>query len=226
MQDVSPVRRTLGFLLRDTSRLMRRRFVQRSRELGLPLNRSEASVLVHVDREPGQSQAQVAEKMDLEPISLVRLVDSLQDAGLIERRPHAHDRRIRTLWLTKDAQPILAQVRAVADDVRAQALAGITKADREALLDLLVAVRTNLATHAGKCVCSHVAQAVAETSASQPAAMGRLQAGSRSGSVARQGWRGRETGCVPPVRDRSVAGTAGSGASPVKPSRSRKSAAG
>ncbi|MGA3403569.1 MAG: MarR family transcriptional regulator [Acetobacteraceae bacterium] len=147
----SPVRRTLGFLLRDTSRLMRRRFVQRSREVGLPINRSEASVLVHVDREPGMSQAQLAEQMDLEAISLVRLIDSLQAAGLIERRPHAHDRRIRTLWLTEAAQPILAQVRAVAEDVRAQAFVGIPAAEREVLLDLLVSVRSNLATQSGLC---------------------------------------------------------------------------
>jgi len=145
MQEISPVRRTLGFLLRDTSRLMRRRFVQRSREVGLPLNRSEAAVLVHVDRAPGQSQVQLAEQLDLEPISLVRLIDSLQEAGLIERRPHARDRRIRTLWLTEAARPILAQVRAVAEEVLAQALAGIPDAEREALLDLLETVRGNLA---------------------------------------------------------------------------------
>lgn len=151
MQEVSPVRRTLGFLLRDTSRLMRRRFVQRSREVGLPLNRSEASVLVHVDRDPGMSQAQLAEQLDLEPISLVRLIDSLQEAGLIERRAHAHDRRIRTLWLTEAARPILAQVRAVAEEVRAQALADIPEAEREALLDLLETVRGNLASRVIGC---------------------------------------------------------------------------
>jgi DNA-binding MarR family transcriptional regulator len=142
----SPVRRTLGFLLRDTSRLMRRRFVQRSREAGLPLNRSEAAVLVHVDYEPGMSQAQLAEQMDMEAISLVRLIDSLQEAGLIERRPHAHDRRIRTLWLTEAARPILAQVRAIGQEVRAQAFARIPETERERLLDLLVSVRSNLAT--------------------------------------------------------------------------------
>jgi DNA-binding MarR family transcriptional regulator len=144
MQDIAPIRRTLGFLLRDTSRLMRRRFVRRAREVGLPLNRSEASVLVHVDREPGISQAHLAEQLDMEPISLVRLIDSLQEAGLIERRPHAHDRRIRTLWLTDAAQPILAQVLSVASEVRARALEGMPGADRERLLDLLVTVRTNL----------------------------------------------------------------------------------
>lgn len=138
-------RRTLGLLLRDTSRLIRRRFVQYARERGLPLNRSEAQVLVYVDREQGMSQAQLAEQLDLEAISLVRLVDSLQEAGLIERRPHPHDRRMRTLWLTEAAQPILAQVMAVRAEVRAQAMAGMSDADQEKLLDLLVTVRGNLA---------------------------------------------------------------------------------
>lgn len=141
----SAARRTLGLLLRDTSRLIRRRFVQYARERGLPLNRSEAQVLVYVDREQGMSQAQLAEQLDLEAISLVRLVDSLQEAGLIERRPHPHDRRMRTLWLTEAAQPILAQVMAVRAEVRAQAMAGMSDADQEKLLDLLVTVRGNLA---------------------------------------------------------------------------------
>lgn len=141
----SAARYTLGVLLRDTSRLIRRRFVQYARERGLPLNRSEAQVLVHVDREPGMSQAQLAEQLDLEAISLVRLIDSLQEAGLIERRPHPHDRRIRTLWLTEAAQPILAQVMAVRAEVRAQAMAGMSDTDQEKLLDLLITVRGNLA---------------------------------------------------------------------------------
>jgi DNA-binding MarR family transcriptional regulator len=146
MDAVVPVRRSLGFLLRDTSRLMRRRFVRLAREAGLPLNRSEASVLVHVDREPGLSQAQLAERLDLEAISLVRLIDTLERSGLIERRRHERDRRIRTLWLTETARPIVAQALAVRHDVRTQALAGIAEPDREKLLDLLMAVRGNLET--------------------------------------------------------------------------------
>ncbi|HEY1933261.1 MAG TPA: MarR family transcriptional regulator [Acetobacteraceae bacterium] len=151
MDAAVPVRRSLGFLLRDTSRLMRRRFVQRARDVGLPLNRSEASVLVHVDREPGLSQAQLAERLDLEAISLVRLIDSLQARGLIERRPHPHDRRIRTLWLTEAGRPILAQVHEVRDEVRAQALVGMSEDESELLLDLLMTVRRNLGTSAVKC---------------------------------------------------------------------------
>jgi MarR family transcriptional regulator, transcriptional regulator for hemolysin len=178
----SPVRRTLGFLLRDTSRLIRRRFVQRSREVGLPLNQSEASVLVHVDHQPGLSQAQLAEQMDMEAISLVRLIDSLQEAGLIERRLHAHDRRIRTLWLTEAARPILAQVRAVAAEVRAQAFGELSDADREKLLGLLMTVRGNLAARATACGDAEVRAAEAGSTpvASPPAVVARTEAGSAS----------------------------------------------
>jgi DNA-binding MarR family transcriptional regulator len=185
----SPVRRTLGFLLRDASRLMRRRFVQRSREVGLPLNQSEASVLVHVDHQPGMSQAQLAEQMDMEAISLVRLIDSLQEAGLIQRRMHAHDRRIRTLWLTDAARPILAQVRAVAAEVRAQAFGELPDAEREKLLCLLMTVRGNLAGRTAGCGDAEVraAEAGATPVASPPSVVARTEAGSASDHVGARG---------------------------------------
>ena len=181
----SPVRRTLGFLLRDTSRLMRRRFVQRSREVGLPLNQSEASVLVHVDHQPGMSQAQLAEQMDMEAISLVRLIDSLQEAGLIERRLHAHDRRIRTLWLTEAARPILARVRAVAAEVCAQAFGEMPDAEREKLLGLLMTVRGNLAARAAWCGDAEIraGKAGATPVPSPPAVVAGTEAGSTSDQV-------------------------------------------
>lgn len=90
-------RRTLGFLLRDNSRLMRRRFVHYAREARLPLNLSEAALLSQVWHEPGNSQAGVANLLDMETISVVRLVDSLEHAKLLQRRPHAKDRRVWTL---------------------------------------------------------------------------------------------------------------------------------
>jgi len=137
--------RSLGFLLRDTSRLMRRRFVQRAKEAGLNLNRSEALVLVHVAQSPGTSQTGLATALDIEAISVVRLIDTLQDAGLIERRPHPTDRRIRTLWLTPAAQAALTQIRAIAGVVDAQALADISETEHQRLLHLLDTIRSNLA---------------------------------------------------------------------------------
>ncbi len=137
-------RRTLGFLLRESSRLMRRRFVHHARKARLPLNLSAASLLSQVWREPGISQVRIACLLDLETISVVRLVDSLQQAGLLERRPHATDRRIRTLWLTPAGEAAVAQVRRITDMVRRETLAGMPKAEREQLLDTLLTLRTNL----------------------------------------------------------------------------------
>jgi MarR family transcriptional regulator, transcriptional regulator for hemolysin len=137
-------RRSLGFLLRESSRLMRRRFVHHAREAGLPLNRSEASLLWQVFHEPGTNQAKVASELDIETITVVRLVDSLEEAGLIERRPHSADRRVRTLWLTAAGEEAAARIRAIADLVRAEALAGVPIAERQRLLTLLQAIRSNL----------------------------------------------------------------------------------
>jgi len=144
MSETTQVRRGLGFLLQETSRLMRRRFVQRAREAGLRLNRSEAAVLLHVFHAPGISQATLAAYLDIETISVVRLVDSLQAAGLLERRPHPTDRRIRTLWLTKAAGPAVIQIQAIGRQVRAQALGEIPEELHEHLFDMLSVIRTNL----------------------------------------------------------------------------------
>jgi DNA-binding MarR family transcriptional regulator len=139
-----PARRTLGFLLRESSRLMRRRFVQHARRTGLPLNLSEASLLWQVMHAPGISQSGAASLLDLETISVVRLVDSLEQAGLLERRPHPTDRRIRTLWLTKAGEAAVGQVRHINEMVRREALAGISTAESEQMLDTLLTMRTNL----------------------------------------------------------------------------------
>lgn len=145
MADGAPVRRTLGFLLHDTSRMVRRRFVQRARQEGLPLSRSEASVLLHVAHDEGISQVALAAQLDIEPIALVRLLDSLQQASLIERRAHPTDRRVRTVWLTPEAEPVLRRIRAITAAVRQEALAGIPPAQAEALVETLLAIRANLA---------------------------------------------------------------------------------
>jgi hypothetical protein len=135
------------------------------------------------------SQAQLAEQMDMEAISLVRLIDSLQEAGLIQRRMHAHDRRIRTLWLTEAARPILAQVRAVAAEVRAQAFGELSDAEREKLLGLLMTVRGNLAARAAWCGDAEVraTDAGAAPVASPPAVVARTEAGTASHHVGGRG---------------------------------------
>jgi MarR family transcriptional regulator, transcriptional regulator for hemolysin len=136
--------RTLGFVLNDVARLMRKRFEQRARAAALGLTRAQAAVLAHLARQEGINQAALAQLLELEPITLARLLDRLQAAGLVERRPDPKDRRAHLLYLTEAAYPLLDRIFALAAEVREDALAGVAEADRGRLLDLLIEMKANL----------------------------------------------------------------------------------
>jgi MarR family transcriptional regulator, transcriptional regulator for hemolysin len=134
---------TLGFLLHDVARLLKKRFEQNSRGSGM--TRSQWQVLAYLARNEGINQAGLAELLEIEAITLMRLIDKLETMGLIERRPHPSDRRIRTLHLLPAARPKLEQVRELGDITRGEALAGIPQADKQRLLRTLQILKTNLA---------------------------------------------------------------------------------
>jgi len=134
--------RNLGFLLHDAARLMRKRFEQKARHLGL--TRSQWQVLANLLRNEGIQQGALAELLEIEPITLVRLVDRLEAAGFVERRAHPTDRRVRLLYLTKKVHPMLQEMRTLAAATREEALVGIPAADRDRLMDMLVTMRGNL----------------------------------------------------------------------------------
>ena len=140
--------RTLGFVLNDVARLMRKRFEQRARAAALGLTRAQAAVLAYLARQEGINQAALAQLLELEPITLARLLDRLQAAGLVERRPDPKDRRAHLLYLTAAAYPLLDRIFALAAEVREDALAGVAEADRGRLLDLLIEMKANLITDA------------------------------------------------------------------------------
>jgi MarR family transcriptional regulator for hemolysin len=133
---------TFGFLLHDTARLMRRDFERRSRSTGL--TRAQWAVLAYLARSEGTSQAALAEMLDIEPITLVRLLDRLEAAGWVERRPDPSDRRVRRLFLTETARPLMDQFQELAAATREAALGGLSEAERHQLTDLLTKVRNNL----------------------------------------------------------------------------------
>ncbi|PWC35225.1 MarR family transcriptional regulator [Azospirillum sp. TSO22-1] len=133
---------TLGFLLHDTARLLRKRFEQRARHLGL--TRSQWQVLAYLATCEGIHQGGLAELLDVEPITLARLLDKLEAIGLIERCPHPTDRRIRLLHLTEAAHPLLGAMRTLGEITRAEALDGVAPADREALVRALTTMKSNL----------------------------------------------------------------------------------
>src|SRR5262249_12059157 len=117
-------------------------FEQRARDLGL--TRSQWQVLAWLSLHEGIHQGGLAELLELEPITLARIADKLAAAGLPERRAHPRDRRIRPLYLTPAAHPLLDRVWAIGAQTREEALRDISAADREQLMTILLSMKANL----------------------------------------------------------------------------------
>ena len=139
--------RNLGFLLHDVARLMRKRFEQNARELGL--TRSQCQVLAHLSRHDAIQQSTLAELLEVEPITLTRIVDKLEEGGFVDRRAHPTDRRIRQLHLTKKAHPLLSEIFAIGAITRGEAFEGVPDAERERLFAILSSMKANLLSKAG-----------------------------------------------------------------------------
>lgn len=133
---------TLGFLLHDVARLLRKRFEQRARGFGL--SRAQWHALAYLSRNEGIHQGGLADLLELEPISLVRILDKLEERHLVERRRHPTDRRIWLLYLRDEARPLLARMREIGDATRQEALAGLAEDDRRRLMGVLGTMKTNL----------------------------------------------------------------------------------
>lgn len=133
---------SLGSLLNDVSRLIRKRFDQRARDLRL--TRAQYYLLAKLSRHEGINQVGLAELLEVEPISAARLVDRMELAGWVERRPDPADRRARRLFLAPKARPVIERMRAIAAGIYEEALAGVGPADRKRLMALLAHARRNL----------------------------------------------------------------------------------
>jgi MarR family transcriptional regulator for hemolysin len=134
---------TLDFVLHDVAQLLRKRFEQSARGSGL--TRSQWQVLAYLAQNEGINQSGLAELLDVEPITLGRIVDKLEMLGLIQRHPHPSDRRIWLLRLTTAARPKLTQVHKLGDVTRGEALAGVSEVDSARLLKTLQVLKANLA---------------------------------------------------------------------------------
>ena len=135
---------SFAFLLGDASRLIRRRFDARARTLGV--SRAQWQVLFALSRNEGINQTGLADWLEVETITLCRMVDRLADAGLVERRPDPSDRRAWRLHLTDAAHPLLDQLKTLGDAVVADAVVDISAEDLATTLAVLTAVRTNLSS--------------------------------------------------------------------------------
>ena len=133
---------TFGFLLSDTARLLRKRFDERARQHGA--TRAQWKALLGISRHEGINQGGLAELLEVEPITLCRLVDRMEEAGLVERRRDPKDRRAWQLYLTQKAHPVLEELHATAAELMEQALRGISGEQADMMTDLLNRIRDNL----------------------------------------------------------------------------------
>ena len=148
--------RNFGFLLKDVSRRYVLRFEQRAREISLTLPQCKA--LVRLEKNQGVSQARLAEIAEVEPMTMVRILDRMEADGLIERRPDPVDRRARCLYLTRKAKPLLDKIWRLSELSRAEPFAGISRQEREAFMDLLERMHSNVCALDGLSVdAQHVA---------------------------------------------------------------------
>lgn len=135
--------RNFGFLLNDVARLMRTVYDRRVKSLGL--TRSQWWVLNHLFRGDGVTQTELAETLEIEKPTLGRLLDRLEAKGWVRREDDATDRRAWRVYLTDEVGPAMRELRAVAAELRRDALAGLSAPERERFVDTLLAIKANLA---------------------------------------------------------------------------------
>lgn len=134
--------RNFGFILKGIERLYTKRFEMLAQELSLTLPQCKA--LFHLSRNEGISQKRLAEIAEVEPMTLVRILDRMESDGWVERRPDPNDRRARTLYVTSGSKPILEQIDKLSAQMRAEALGGLSAEQRNQLMSLLEHVYQNL----------------------------------------------------------------------------------
>ena len=134
--------RSLGLVIHDISRLLRKRFDRRAQTLGL--TRAQWQAIVHLRRFQGITQTRLADLLDVEKITVARLIDRLEAAGWVERRPHPSDRRANCLYLTDKVSPIMDDMQRLALDVRAEALQGFSDDEQQVLMAGLHRIKKNL----------------------------------------------------------------------------------
>ena len=134
--------RELAFALHDVARMLRTYSDHRAREVHM--TRAQWAVLSKLRRSEGLKQCELADMLDLAPITLARLIDKLTASGLVERREDAADRRANRLFLTPDAAPALKRLDILSEDVLGRALSGLDEATITNLRTSLERIRSNL----------------------------------------------------------------------------------
>ena len=141
MRQLTPSRQ-FAFLVSDLARLLKTYVDHQARRYGM--TRAQWQVLSRLEQSEGLKQSELAEMLDLQPITLTRLVDRLCENGLIERRADPDDRRAKRLFLTKEARPLMDRLAVLGEEVMAEVLAGLDDADVQLMLTKLGRAKDNL----------------------------------------------------------------------------------
>jgi len=134
--------REFAFSINDVARMLRTYADFKAAQFGI--TRAQWVVLVRLDRFEGLKQSELADMLDLQPITLTRLLDRLCRSGLIERRPDPNDRRANRLYLTASARPLLERLGDLGDELMATALVGVEREGIELMVAQLATVKENL----------------------------------------------------------------------------------
>jgi MarR family transcriptional regulator for hemolysin len=139
---VNPIDRDPLVVLSNVARMMRTLADARARNHGM--TRAQWMILVWLDRQPGMSQNEMAALIEVEPITVGRLVDRLERRGMVERRPDPADRRIWRLHLKPEAEPMLQEIAKARVELNAMMIAGLPKKDLDTTIDCLLQMKTNM----------------------------------------------------------------------------------
>jgi DNA-binding MarR family transcriptional regulator len=133
---------SVGFLLNDTARLYRRTLDGMLRDLGM--TSLQWRTVARLKREPGMRQSELADLLEVEPITLSRMIDRLADSGMVCRKPDPNDRRAWNLYLTDKTDGLIRQLEIEARRVEEHAFSGLSEDERQVLAGLVERVRANL----------------------------------------------------------------------------------
>lgn len=134
--------RDLLFLLHDVARLVRVDADKRARAHGM--TRAQWGILIWLDRQPGISQKELAELLEVEPITVARLVDRLEGRGMVERRPDPRDRRIWRLHLSQPAHGVLLEINEQRADMASMVTDGVDEQSQTIMIEALARMKATL----------------------------------------------------------------------------------
>ncbi len=134
--------RDLMFLLHDVARLLRVDADKRARAHGM--TRAQWGILIWLERQPGRSQKELAELLEVEPITVARLIDRLEVRGMVERRPDPKDRRIWRLHLCPPAHGVLREIDCQREQMRRLVTSGLDDATIDTMMEALIAMKLTL----------------------------------------------------------------------------------